>query len=250
MNLNFDPFWRSRVGFDRILDLMDESLRHQPENNYPPYNILRTGENSYRISLAVAGFKPDQMSVTVPQNTLVVAGRENQKTDHDYVHRGIAARDFERRFSLADFVEVKDATFEDGLLQVDLAREVREAMKPKRIEIRSGQSSPRQQVQNHRTRASRVVARCGLVRILIVRGGLGIPFRSGYPSFENSRTVLWANQSRKERRWKPSSAQSTMDTILIVFCIPHRLLNIHPMSSTIPISALNEKRAILCVLGV
>jgi molecular chaperone IbpA len=140
MNLNFDPFWRSSVGFDRILDLMDESLRYQPENNYPPYNILRTGENSYRISLAVAGFKPDQISVTMHQNTLVVAGRESQKTEHDYVHRGIAARDFERRFGLADFVEVKDAAFEDGLLQIDLARELPEAMKPKRIEIRSGKA--------------------------------------------------------------------------------------------------------------
>ena len=139
MNLNFDPFWRSSVGFDRILDLMDESLRYQPENNYPPYNILRTGENSYRITLAVAGFKPDQINVTVERNTLTVAGRESQKQDHDYVHRGIAARDFERRFGLADFVEVKDATFEDGLLQIDLARELPEAMKPKRIQIRSGQ---------------------------------------------------------------------------------------------------------------
>ena len=140
MNLNFDPFWRSSVGFDRLLELMDESLRYQPENNYPPYNILRTGESSYRISLAVAGFKPDQISITVQQNTLVVAGRENQKTDQDYVHRGIAARDFERRLSLADFVEVKDATFEDGLLQIDLARELPEAMKPKRIDIRSGKA--------------------------------------------------------------------------------------------------------------
>jgi molecular chaperone IbpA len=140
MNLNLDPFWRSSVGFDRILDLMDESLRFQPENSYPPYNILRTGENSYRVSLAVAGFKPDQISVTVQQNTLVITGRENQKTEHDYMHRGIAARDFERRFSLADFVEVKEATFEDGLLQIDLVREVPEAMKPKRIEIRSGKA--------------------------------------------------------------------------------------------------------------
>jgi molecular chaperone IbpA len=140
MNLNLDLFWRSSVGFDRILDLMDESLRLQPENSYPPYNILRTGENSYSVSLAVAGFKPDQISVTVQQNTLVITGRENQKTERDYMHRGIAARDFERRFSLADFVEVKEATFEDGLLQIDLVREVPEAMKPKRIEIRSGKA--------------------------------------------------------------------------------------------------------------
>ena len=76
MNLNLDPFWRSSIGFDRILDLMDESLRYQPENNYPPYNIARTGENTYRISLAVAGFKPDQITVTLQQNTLVVTGKE------------------------------------------------------------------------------------------------------------------------------------------------------------------------------
>jgi molecular chaperone IbpA len=147
MNLNLDPFWRSSIGFDRLLDLMDESLRYQPENNYPPYNIVRTGENAYRISLAVAGFKPDQISVKVEQNTLVVTGREVKKSEHDYLHRGIAARDFERRFSLADFVEVKDATFEDGLLQIDLVRELPEAMKPKRIEIRSGKS-----VQDNKTK--------------------------------------------------------------------------------------------------
>lgn len=138
MNLNFDPFWRSSVGFDRVLDLLDQSLRYQPENSYPPYNIMRTGENSYRISLAAAGFKPDQISVTVQQNTLVVTGRESQNADRDFLHRGIAARAFERRFSLADFVEVKDATFEDGLLQIDLVLELPEAMKPKRIEVRSG----------------------------------------------------------------------------------------------------------------
>jgi molecular chaperone IbpA len=140
MNLNFDPFWRSSVGFDRVLDLLDQSLRYQPENSHPPYNIMRTGENSYRISLAAAGFKPDQISVTVQQNILIVTGRESQNTDRDFLHRGIAARAFERRFGLADFVEVKDATFEDGLLQIDLVLEVPEAMKPKRIEVRSGKA--------------------------------------------------------------------------------------------------------------
>lgn len=140
MNLNLDPFWRSSVGFDRVLELMDESLRFQSDNNYPPYNILRTGENSYRISLAVAGFKPEQISVTVQQNTLIVTGREAQKGDHDYLYQGIAARDFERRFNLADFVEVKEAWFEDGLLQIDLVRELPEAMKPRRIDIKSGQA--------------------------------------------------------------------------------------------------------------
>ena len=147
MNPNLDPFWRSSVGFDRIFDMMDSSLRFQPEENYPPYNIVRSGENAYRISLAVAGFKPDQISVTVQQNTLVVAGNEAKNTDQEYVHRGIAARDFERRFSLADFVEVKEASFEDGLLQIDLVRELPEAMKPRRIEVRSGKN-----IQDNRTK--------------------------------------------------------------------------------------------------
>jgi molecular chaperone IbpA len=140
MNLNYDPFWRSSVGFDRILDLLEDSLRYQPENNYPPYNIMRTGENSYHITVAAAGFKPDQISVTVQQNILIVTGRESQNPDRDYLHRGIAARPFERRFGLADFVEVKDATFEDGLLQIELELKLPEAMKPKRVEVRSGKA--------------------------------------------------------------------------------------------------------------
>ena len=140
MNLNLDPFWRSSVGFDRLLNLMDESLRFQSENGFPPYNIVRTGENAYRISLAVAGFKPDEVNVTVQQNTLVVAGHAKETGERDYLYRGISSGDFERRFSLADFVEVKQASFEDGLLQIDLMRELPEAMKPKRIEIKTGKA--------------------------------------------------------------------------------------------------------------
>src|ERR1700722_9940121 len=114
---DFAPFYRSTVGFDRLFSMLDQVDGVEGSApNYPPYNIVRTGENAYRISLAVAGFKPDQISVTVQQNTLVVAGHEAKKTNEEYVHRGIAARDFERRFSLADFVEVKEASFEDGLL--------------------------------------------------------------------------------------------------------------------------------------
>lgn len=153
MNLNLDPFWRSSVGFDRVFDMMDSSLRYQPDDNYPPYNIVRIGENAYRISLAVAGFRPDQINVTVHQNTLIVSGRETQKTDQDYLHQGIASRAFERRFSLADFVQVREASFEDGLLQIDLVREVPEAMKPRRIEIRSGttvQNSKPKTIENVR----------------------------------------------------------------------------------------------------
>ena len=140
-NLNLDPFWRTSIGFDRFFDLMDESLRFQSEDNYPPCNIVRTGENSYRISLAVAGFKPDQISITVEQNTLTVAGRIDQKQGPaEYLYQGIAGRPFERRFNLADFVEVKGASLEDGLLQIDLDRELPEAMKPRRIEIKAGKA--------------------------------------------------------------------------------------------------------------
>jgi molecular chaperone IbpA len=140
-NLNLDPFWRTSIGFDRLFDLMDESLRFEPEDHYPPCNIVRTGENTYRISLAVAGFKPEQISVSVNQNTLSVAGGADEKQDNgDYLYRGIAARPFERRFNLADYVEVKGASFEDGLLQIDLQRELPEAMKPRRIEIKTGKA--------------------------------------------------------------------------------------------------------------
>ena len=140
-NLNLDPFWRTSIGFDRLFDLMDESLRFQSEDNYPPCNIVRTGENAYRISLAVAGFKPEQISVIVDQNTLTIAGRVNEKQDAtEYLYRGLATRPFERRFNLADFVEVKGASLEDGLLQIELQRDVPEAMKPRRINIKSGKT--------------------------------------------------------------------------------------------------------------
>ena len=139
--LNLDPFWRTTIGFDRLFDMMDESLRFEPQDNYPPCNIVRTSEDAYRITLAVAGFKPEQVNVTVHQNTLVISGQVNQKQDQvEYVHRGIAARPFERRFSLADYVEVKQASFEDGLLQIELERNVPESMKPRKIDINVGKA--------------------------------------------------------------------------------------------------------------
>jgi len=139
--LNLDPFWRTSIGFDRLFDLVDQSLGFEPEDQYPPCNIIRTGENSYRISLAVAGFKPEQVSVTIDQNVLVIAGRAEQKQERgEYLYRGIAGRSFERRFNLADYVEVTSASLDDGLLQIDLVRELPEAMKPRRIEITSGKA--------------------------------------------------------------------------------------------------------------
>ncbi len=138
-NLNLDPFWRTSIGFDRLFDLMNQSLRFEPEDQYPPCNIVRTDENHYRISLAVAGFKPEQINVTVNQNVLIVTGEAEEKPhEGEYLYRGIAGRSFERRFNLADYVHVKSASLDQGLLQIDLERELPEAMKPRRIEIRTG----------------------------------------------------------------------------------------------------------------
>jgi molecular chaperone IbpA len=139
-NLNVDPFWRTSIGFDRLFDLLDQSLRYEPEDNYPPCNIVRTGEDTYRISVAVAGFKPDQIEVSVQQNVLTIAGRADATQDQDILYRGIASRPFLRRFSLADYMEVKSATCEDGLLQIELARELPEALKPRRFEVQTGKA--------------------------------------------------------------------------------------------------------------
>jgi molecular chaperone IbpA len=137
--LNLDPFWRTSVGYDRLFDLVDQSLRLEPEDNYPPCNIIRTGENAYSISLAVAGFKREQISVTLDRDTLIVTGRmEKGDANGEYLYRGIAARPFERRFNLAEHVEVKGASLNDGLLQIELVRELPEALKPRRIAITSG----------------------------------------------------------------------------------------------------------------
>jgi molecular chaperone IbpA len=147
--LNLDPFWRSSVGFDRLFDLADQSHRFEPEDHYPPFNINRAGENAYRISLAVAGFKSEQLSVTIDQDTLIVTGwMDKADGGGEFLHRGIVARPFERRFNLAEYVEVKAASLSDGLLQIQLVREVPEAMKPRRIAITSG---PTPQQDNVRT---------------------------------------------------------------------------------------------------
>ena len=135
-NIDFDPFWRTSIGFDRLFSMMDDSLRLEPEDRYPPYDIVRIGEDSYRVTLAVAGFTPDQIGVTQHQNVLTVVGRPPEKNlKTEYLYHGIAGRAFERRFNLADYVEVESASFENGLLHIDLVRRVPEAMKPRRIEV-------------------------------------------------------------------------------------------------------------------
>ena len=141
--LDFTPLWRSTIGFDHLADLVDASLRQATDDNYPPYNIERSSEDHYRITLALAGFAQDDVSVTAEQNTLTIEGRKAEKDERDYLYQGIAARPFRRIFNLADYVQVKEASFKDGLLTIDLAREIPEAMKPRRVAI-NGVSESRQ----------------------------------------------------------------------------------------------------------
>jgi len=132
------PLWRSTIGFDRLFNLIDESVRLTGQENYPPYNIERTSEDHYQITLALAGFSPDEIAITAEQNVLTVEGRKGEKDGHQYLYQGISARPFRRVFNLADYVEVKGASFDNGLLRIELVREVPEAMKPRRIAIGNG----------------------------------------------------------------------------------------------------------------
>ena len=133
--LDFTPYRRNTVGFDRVFDLLERQARAQAGDNYPPFNIERQGDDTYRITLAVAGFKPDELDITAQQNLLVVKGNKSETDGRQFLHLGIANRSFERRFELADFVRVENADLADGLLVIDLVREVPEAMKPKKVLI-------------------------------------------------------------------------------------------------------------------
>ena len=141
------PLFRATVGFDRMADLMDRVMATETvQPTYPPYNIEKTDENAYRITVAVAGFAADELSVEVKESALVIAARKAEGEDaRSYLHRGIATRAFERRFHLADHVRVTGATHADGMLHVDLVREIPEALKPRRIEI--ARSAPTQIVE-------------------------------------------------------------------------------------------------------
>ncbi len=142
-HIDFAPLYRSTVGFDRLVNMLDHIAGD--ENGFPPYNIERVGENEYRISMAVAGFSRDELNVEVKEQTLTVRGQKaTEEKDREYLHRGIATRSFERRFQLADHVEVKDADFSDGLLNIGLVRNVPERMKPRTVEIGGSVGSPAQ----------------------------------------------------------------------------------------------------------
>lgn len=136
--LDFSPFYRSFIGFDHLVNLMD-AARNEKQPAYPPYNIEVTGEDQYRISMAVAGFEPQELSIETEHNNLVVRGQKVDKTDgRRFVHQGIAERNFERKFQLSDYIKVIGASINHGLLHIELVREVPEALKPRKIAISQG----------------------------------------------------------------------------------------------------------------
>ena len=147
-HVDFSPLYRSTVGFDRLLTMLDSLAQPDQSQSYPPYNIERTGENAYRITMAVAGFDETELSIEAREHVLTVKGEkaaEDETQGVEFLHRGIAKRAFERRFQLADHVEVTGASMRNGLLHVDLVREIPEAMKPRRIAISGdGSAQPRQ----------------------------------------------------------------------------------------------------------
>jgi len=138
--IDYSPLYRSTVGFDRLFSLLDNMGQPETSQTYPPYNIERTDEDSYRITMAVAGFAEDELTIEAKQNTLTVTAEkaEEKEGEKEVLFRGIAGRSFERRFQLADHVEVRNASLENGLLHIDLVREIPEAMKPRKIAISAG----------------------------------------------------------------------------------------------------------------
>ena len=145
---DFAPYRRSTVGFDRLFDMLENSSVGGAQENYPPFDLIKLGDNDYRIELAVAGFKPDEIDITAQQNVLIVTGGKSEESDeqgNDYIYRGIATRSFERRFALADHIQVKGADMKDGLLAIELVREIPEAMKPRKIDIGGGEKPASQQ---------------------------------------------------------------------------------------------------------
>lgn len=141
-NLDFSPLFRSSIGFDRMLNALEAASRVESIDNWPPYDIIKTGEDDYRIAMAVAGFTQDELTITQEQNMLFVAGQKANDDDQQYLHRGIAGRSFQRRFELADHVKVVGAGLVDGLLTVDLKREIPEEMKPRQIAISTDTALP------------------------------------------------------------------------------------------------------------
>jgi len=142
--LDFGPYFRSTVGFDRMFDQLENLATRDSDDNYPPYNIEKTGDDAYRIVMAVAGFGPDELSVTTREGQLLIVGKHADNPNTQYLHHGIGARAFQRQFSLADYVQVTEARLDNGLLVIELKREVPEALKPRTIAISGGSTKAAQ----------------------------------------------------------------------------------------------------------
>jgi molecular chaperone IbpA len=141
MRTAFDlsPLYRSMIGADRLAGMIEAALQSEAGSSYPPYDVEKIGDDAYRITVAVAGFRPDELNLVAQPNLLIISGQKSGNGDNrSYLHRGIAGRSFERRFELADYVVVRSADYADGVLSIELAREIPEAMKPRRIEITKG----------------------------------------------------------------------------------------------------------------
>jgi len=143
---DYAPLFRSSVGFDRIFNLLENAHRARTISDWPPYDIVKTGDDSYRISIAVAGFASDDLDITFQSNLLTVTGKKQEAAPEGYLHRGIAGRPFEHRFELADHVRVHAADLNNGLLEIELVREVPEEMKPRKIDIQAETALPRKEV--------------------------------------------------------------------------------------------------------
>ncbi|PWL17376.1 molecular chaperone [Falsochrobactrum shanghaiense] len=153
-HVDFSPLYRSTVGFDRLFSMLDTLASPEGTQSYPPYNIERTGENAYRITMAVAGFSENELEIEAHRNQLTIKGQkaENDTSETgEVLYRGIASRAFERRFQLADFVEVAGASLQNGLLHIDLKREIPEQMKPRKIEVGTASSADSQQIETKTT---------------------------------------------------------------------------------------------------
>ncbi len=138
---DFAPYRRSTVGFDRLFDLLESGTASGGQDNYPPFDLIRLDDSRFRINLAVAGFGQNEIDITAHQSQLVVTGKRADEDGASYIHRGIANRSFERRFALADHIKVTGAELKDGMLQIELMREIPDAMKPRKIEISGGAST-------------------------------------------------------------------------------------------------------------
>lgn len=149
--IDLASFRRATVGLDRLFDMLENGLTVQTAETFPPFDLEQQGENRYRISIAVAGFRPDEIEVTAQQNLLTVAGRKDAQEQRSYVYNGIDARSFERRFVLGDFFQVREAELRDGLLTIELVREIPEEMKPRRIEIRGAGADGSSRLSDQRT---------------------------------------------------------------------------------------------------